>query len=439
MTTLGVQRAEARSQTVPARIRRAAATTGAHTIVDFFSFVLISLMPLLSVRLDLDKPEKAMVIGLGSVTSGLIQPIVAVLSDRHDSRLLGTLGMLVAVVAISSLGLVQNYWQLLAIQAIGAAGIGAFHPIAAATIGSLAGKKRTRFVSIFFLAGMVGGVLGNTMAPRYVAFMSRVNAGPDGPDTQAGLHGLLWLMVLGGAGVILLSWAIHGVSHRPHDARDVHARLSGEERTQRWGAVALLFVGNVIRFCTNMALVYITIEWTTQLAAQRHVGATVEQIGLFASEMNGQLQAAQQVGMGIGGLTLGLLLAPRFEKLVFCVFPFFGAAAIVLIPQAEARSEQWVMPMAFLATAVAGFGFGSVVPVSIALAQRLLPHRTSLASGLMMGGGWSIAVLGPHFAGFVQEHWSLRTAFYATAVLLATAGVLALALPNKLILQTGEE
>lgn len=439
MTTLGVQGAEARLQTVPARMRRATATIAVHTIVDFFSFVLISLMPLLSVRLDLDKPEKAMVIGLGSVTSGLIQPIVAVLSDRHDSRVLGTLGMLVAVVAISSVGLAENYWQLLAIQAIGAAGIGAFHPIAAAAIGSLAGKRRTRFVSFFYLAGMTGGVLGNMLAPRYVAFMSRLNAGPVGPDTEAGLHGLLWLTVLGGAGVVLLSWAIHGVSHRAHDASDAHRRLSGEERSRRWKAVALLFVGNVIRFCTNMALVYITIEWTTQLAEQRHVGATIEQIGLFASEMNGQLQAAQQVGMGIGGLALGLVLAPRFEKLVFCVFPFLGAAAIVLIPQAEAVSPQWVLAMAFIATAVAGFGCGSVVPVSIALAQRLLPHRTSLASGLMMGGGWSIAFLGPHFAGAVQTRWGLDTAFYATAVLLATAGVLALALPNGLIRQTGEE
>ncbi|GAB4385477.1 MAG: MFS transporter [Phycisphaerales bacterium] len=419
-----------------ARLRRAAATTCAHTIVDFFSFVLIALMPLLAARLDLDQPQKAMVIGLGSVASGLIQPIVAVLSDRHDSRVLGTIGMLVAVVAISSVGLVEHYWQLLAVQAIGAAGIGAFHPIAAATIGSLAGGRRTRFVAVFFLAGMIGGVLGNTLAPRYVLLMSRI--GNAEPDVEQGLHALLWLMVLGGAGVLMLSWAMHGVSHRAQDAEDHHARLSARERSARWAAVALLFVGNVIRFCTNMALVYLIVEWSTQLTAQRHVGAGVNAVGMLASQLNGPLQAAQQVGMGIGGITLGMVLTVRYEKAVFIVFPLVGALAIGLIPACSHLPTGLVVPIAFAAIFFAGLGFGSVVPVSIAMAQRLLPHRTSLASGLMMGGAWALAVLGPHFAGAVQHWWGLDVSFYATGLLLATAGVLAIALPGGLIRQTGE-
>lgn len=391
-------------------------------------------MPLLTVRLSLSAPQVAMVIGMGSVCSGLVQPLVAWLSDRHDSRVFGTLGMAVAVVSTSSLGLVENYWQLLALQAISATGVGAFHPIAAAAIGSLAGKRRTRYVAAFFVAGMVGGILGNMTTPQYVGLMSGLGSGE--PDMGRGLMSLLWLIIPGALGVALIGWSVRGLSHRGHDAMEHHARLTKEERSARWMAVALLFAGNVLRFCTNMALVYLMVQWATELAQRRHPGAGVEAVGMMASEINGPMQGAQQVGMGVGGLGLGLLLSARFEKTAFCVFPFVGAAAIACLPLADGLPERLVVPVAFAVTALAGLGFGSVVPVSVSLAQRLLPHRTSLASGLMMGGAWTLAFLGPHFAGAVQTKWGLETAFHATGALLACSGVLALVLPGKLIRAT---
>lgn len=405
-----------------------------HAIVDFFSFFTIALMPLLTVRLSLSAPQVAMVIGIGSVCSGLIQPLVAYLSDRHDSRVFGTLGMAVAVVGTSSLGLVENFWQLLALQAISATGVGAFHPIAAAAIGSLAGKRRTRYVAAFFVAGMVGGILGNMSTPQYVGLMGRLGAGE--PDVERGLHALLWLIPGGGLGVLLMAWSVRGTSHRAHGAMEHHARLTREERTARWMAVGVLFLGNVLRFCTNMALVYLMVQWATQLAQRRQPGAGIEAVGMLASKINGPMQGAQQVGMGIGGIGLGMLLSARFEKTAFCVFPFIGAVAIACLPWANGLPDRAVMPVAFAVTALAGLGFGSIVPVSVSLAQRLLPHRTSLASGLMMGGAWALAILGPHFAGAVQARFGLETAFHATSVLLACSGVLALALPGRLIRAT---
>ncbi len=421
-------------QDAPARRRRAAATIGVHSIVDFFSFVIIALMPLLAVRLDMTGPDKALLIGVGSITSGLIQPLVALLSDRHDTRVLGTIGMGVAVICVSSIGIVDSYWQLFVLQAVGAAGIGAFHPVSAAAVGQLAGRWRSRFVAAFFLAGMTGGFAGNVFAPELVERMSIVSGSVDTPDVGAGLQGLLWLLIPGMLGVLLLAWAIHGVSHRDAGAHAQHASLSPQERTLRWRAVWILYAGNVIRFTVNMALIYLIVEWTTQLTAERAVaGTSTEALGLIASQLNGPLQGAEQVGMGLGGLTLGMLLPVRHEKKAFCIIPWLGAVAIALIPLTARLPIAWVVPAAFFVTALAGIGFGSLVPVSISLAQRLLPHRTSLASGLMMGGAWMLAFVGPMFAGAIQTWFGLETAFLATGGLLCVAGVLTLFLPGSLL------
>ena len=79
-------------------ISRLVAVLGNHSIVDFFSFVGISLLPLLVAEIGLTRQQKALLLGVGSVTSGLIQPAVAWLSDRWDTRALSTAGFVLAVV-----------------------------------------------------------------------------------------------------------------------------------------------------------------------------------------------------------------------------------------------------------------------------------------------------------------------------------------------------
>ena len=52
----------------------------------------------------------------------------------------------------------------------------------------------------------------------------------------------------------------------------------------------------------------------------------------------------------------------------------------------------------------------------------MLPHRTSLASGLMMGGAWTVATLGPRLAELGTSRIGLEATFAVTAVLLVLSG-----------------
>ncbi|MEZ6241414.1 MAG: MFS transporter [Phycisphaerales bacterium] len=381
MSTLPAEQFEA-APAIPAlggARARAGVTVGAHSVTDFFSAVTISLIPLLTARLDLTTSQVALLLGVGSVTSGLIQPLTAWASDKLDTRALGTIGLAVAVVCVSLIGRARSFEVLLLLHGTGAAGIGAFHPPAAAAVGHLSGAKRSLGVAVFFLAGMVGGVSGNVFVPRIVNAMAG-EGGPRGIDH--GLASLTWLMIPGLVAVVVLAMAIHPVPHRHHDAHETHGRLTARERRERWWAVGLLYAGNVMRFSVNMALVYLFAQWAQAHTLDvRDLDELTRTAGLRASELNGPLQGMMPVGMGIGGITLGFLLAPRFEKLVFVVAPLVGAGAIALIPLAGGLPTGAVVPVVLTLAVLTGVGFGGVVPVSVSLAQRLLPHRTSLASG----------------------------------------------------------
>lgn len=475
MTIADTTTPSARGDTTPAGhahgavsrpVTRASVTIITHFMVDVFSFVGVSLLPLLAVTLHLRTEQKALLLGMGSLCSGSVQPLVAWASDRFDTRAIGTAGMVVAVLCIPSLGLARDFPTLALLYCLGAAGVGAFHPPAAATVGRLGAHKRSRYIAFFFLAGMIGGMVGNLTIPRYVALMTPMTE--HGPAPEVGLRALLWFIPIGLLGAFFLARSIHPVGHRAHAGPGHAVEWDKAERRRRWGAVGVLYVANTMRFSVNMALVYLLVEWTGKVVlASNDATIMTDALGLKASQLNGILQASMQVGMGGMGIVLGMLLAARFEKLVFVALPMLGSVALFMIPRTGLISQSLMVPFAIAATILTGVGFGAVIPVSISLAQRLLPHRTSLASGLMLGGAWTLAFSGPllaelihkglahkpHTPAFVMdllhalpepigqpliEGMGLTAAFTATAGVLFFAGCVAMLLPHDLVVRVAK-
>lgn len=439
-------------QTPPADRQRARLwiPIAAHSVTDFLSFVPIALMPLLAFHLGMDNNQRALLLSTGAFVSGGIQPLVAWINDRFDTRATGTAGLVMAALAIGGLGFTDTFLQLFILFTIGVAGVGAFHPAAASTVGQLAGKHRSTMLSVFFLFGMIGGISGNVLSPYYVDFMGSIPAGELAVDaaatpgqsahaTDAGLRALAWFIPPALLTAAVLGWAINKAPHRHTGAQELHDSLTDEERRLRMRAFWILYAGNAIRFITNQMLFYLVIEWSIRLV-KRHADAEAltEALGQQASEINGPLLGAMQVGMGFGALALGVFLPAKLEKTAFIIIPLIGAAAIAATPFADSFMQHGLWTVAAIAgvlTIVAGFGFGSLVPVALSLGQRLLPHRTAFASGMLLGGAWCTAIIGPFIVKEIHKgiDANLEAGFYVTAATLLIASLLAIALPGRLI------
>lgn len=390
-----------------------------HAVVDFFSFLVVPLLSVLEGHVGLHPAQGALLLAIGQVSSGVIQPVVAIASDRFDTRWLGTLGFFAAVVAIGLVGRVRTFEELLALQIIGTAGIGAFHPVAAAAVGHLAGPRRSMGIAWFYLAGMLGGILGNISAGHYVERFARA-----GGSTAAGLAAMVYLIPVGLVFVGALAVATHGVAHRTMDAHALHRGLPARERSRRWAGVWALYAGNVLRFAADVCLIQLIVRWSEVIAVGRApVDELTEAVRIQASQINGPLQAAKQVGMGLGGVALGWLFHVRHERALLVVTPLLGAAMIAALPS----THGWAT---LVVCAAAGVGYGAVVPLTISMAQRLIPHRTSLASGLMMGGAWAVASVGSPIAQRLADAYGLERAFLVVAVVLCLASVLGLLVPR---------
>ncbi len=378
-----------------------------HFMVDVCAVIVPSSLTVIEQRWFLGDLQSAWLLGVGSLASGLAQPIFAWISDRTNNRLYGGLGLLVAGVVIGSIGWAPNAMWLFVLYMIGMMGSGMFHPIAASTIGALNPLRRGHAVTLFFIAGMIGGVTGATFAPRLLV-----------------LENGFWLLALLIPPVIVVACILHalirGIPHRTVSnvaAMDDHGFAIPVR--EDWRTVALLYAAAATRFTVNLALLFLYARWMERWVALHHTGMASADVARLAAPGVGNLIAFTMAGMAAGGLTAGTLISAGREKWPLVLSPILFAPAIACFPYADAAV---VNVLAFFA----GAGFAAMVPVTLVVAQRLLPSRTSLASGLMLGGAWSVAMLGPVLAERLIRVASLEFAFLVTAALLALSGVILL-------------
>jgi len=403
---------------------------GAHLVVDLYPMFIVSLVAALQYRLTLTETQAAALISLNGVLSGLSQPLFAWIGDRFNTRMFGALGLAVGAIALSSIGFAHSFTQLVALQTIGMAGIGVFHPISSALAGRLGhdafhsdGSKRSARsvgLAIFFAAGVAGGgFLGPLLA-------TRVNA-----QTLFSVDGmrLLSIMAIPGVVMALVLWrATASVSHRTDGA----AREGGSalddvaSPAARWFTVALLFCSNTLRFTVNMGLYYLYKRW-----AEGQVSVSTDDAANAVSKLHANALSASSLGMGVSALIVSRLISHGGERRAMILTALLTAPIIMVMPRLGPTGM-------ILAAGLVAFGFFSVIPTSLSLAQRLLPHATGTTGSILMGCGWAISGAGPLLAAWVVNRFDLSTAFVVFGVILALAGVVSAMLSKKIIRAVAE-
>jgi FSR family fosmidomycin resistance protein-like MFS transporter len=376
-----------------------------HLMVDALASLMPSSLGLVEARLGLTAEQSAWLLGLGALMSGIAQPLCALLSDRLATRSLGALGVAVGAIGISGIGLANGFWSLAAIYALGMIGIGMFHPVGASAMGQLRVDHRNRFISLFFVAGMTGGMLGAMSWPRLLSL-----------DNGFGM--LPWVAVSAVAAAFWLQRTF--ATMEPLRSRQDWRREQRVLRTD-WATLGVLYVAAALRFCVNQALVYLFVRWVQRGFAQEHSQWSEVQIADASAPFVGNLNASMLAGMAVGGLCAGMIIKTGKERVPMIVAPILFAPFIATFPYAPLAAGYG---LAFLS----GAGFAALIPINIAVAQQVLPHRPNLASSLMMGGAWAVSMVGPRCAEWGVTRVGMAHTFLLTAAVLAASGLVCLRL-----------
>ena len=379
-----------------------------HYIVDTYSSLVPPLLGVIESRFQLTPKWTAAFLGIGAIFSGLAQPSYAWLSDRLNTRVFGGLGVVLGGLGITLIGYATTPRLLFGLYAMGMMGVGMFHPIAASTIGRLAGDKRNLAISWFFVFGMGGFFTGSLIGPRLVS----------GSGSLQNLSYLLTPGIVMGCVLIVL------IRNLPHKGLAVQSD-SRSITDYDWRSITFLYISSVFRFTVNMGLVYLLVRWMEQAVSIQHPDWTQVRIAAASAPMAGRANATMIVGQAIGGLSAGALLIAGKEKWAMIIVPIIFAPAIALLGLMEPGFEGSLLCF------FAGVGFAAMTPVTISLGQRMMPSHTSLASGLMLGGAWAIASIGPRIAELTVQSYGLSVAFLVIAAMLVASGLSAVGIKRS--------
>ncbi|MFN8482149.1 MAG: MFS transporter [Anaerolineae bacterium] len=377
------------------RNRALATVTLGHFSVDMFSGMLPLILLGLTDPLNMSYVQVGIVASTFTFTSSLTQPFFGWLADRLGGRWLAAGGILLIAVMTGLMRSAPSYWALLLLAPLAGIGSAAFHPQGAANASIASGKQRATGMSIFMLGGNIGYAIGPVVARVLFAAIGGVTT--------------LALVVLGA----LLSAA--QLVFGPHVRR-----LAGNKGPATAGlndyrpmaplAVAALIWVIFLRMWVNSAI-------TTYLPQLTKASG-------FDIDYSSNLQFSILFPLAFGGL-IGGSMSDRIGRRPIIVGSLLLAAPLLILVLLN------LGPRAYIFAPFLGVMIGASFPITLVMAQELLPKGIGLMSGLALGFTFIAGAIGVAISGWMADHIGLMPMLFVMAVLLLIASAIALLLPGK--------
>jgi len=362
-----------------------------HGTADFYPGFLASILPYLMTKLGFSLTVAGGLATMETFATSLIQPALGYVSDMRRPRPWAALGIAMAAVLYSLLGLASSTLAVALLIFVGGIGVALYHPQGAALASRVSRGKAGLAMSIFSTGGSIGYALSPLLA---VAIVER--------------WGLPYLLGLGVPGLIV-ALVIYRVMRRPlaeqarrADTTSLREALGGAGGRLLWLLGTMSLRSAVLSGVSTMLPMYLIAKGMPEAA-----GGTA----LFIFRLAGG------VGVFFGGP-----ISDRIGRKAFMIASFALALPFMyLFFQAEGALRWWLL-------AVASAIVSSSTPVNTVMAQEAAPKTAGIASGLMMGAGWALGSLAVSVIGYLADRSSIEAVLPTAAVVLILAGLLLCAL-----------
>lgn len=356
-----------------------------HLVTDIYQGALPATLPFLKEKLDLTYAMTGSILMISNFTSSILQPLFGFYSDRKEKAILLPLGLLAAGIGFALLALPSSFGAIIVLVVISGLGIAAYHPEGYKTAYFFTGERSVTGMSIFSVGGNAGLALGPVMAIYLIRYL--------------GISSLPVIAIP----ALLLTLVIIGYRKSIAVPRKEYAHQQTQVGKPAIGAYLSLFTiitVVVMRSWTQMGLLsYIPFYYINHLKGDP----------LFAGNLVFTFLAG-----GVVGTLVGAPFADRWGHRFFLrLAMFLSAITLPLIFMPFVRTGY----LLFVVLGIEGFLLVSTFSVTIVMAQKLLPGKLGIASGLMTGFAIGTGGIGVTLLGVVADTFGVPVALESIVLL----------------------
>jgi MFS transporter, FSR family, fosmidomycin resistance protein len=365
-----------------------------HFTVDMFGGLMPMLYPLMATQFELDNKSVGLIALAYTGSSSLSQPLFGYLSDRFGSRYFAVMSMVWSAGMVGLAGLSPSYGFLIFAATMAGLGSGAYHPQGASNAAAVSGDmQRNTAMSVYTVGGTSGYALGPLLGALVFA-----GFGPAGTLAIAPVGFII-------AVLMLREFRARGLGLVQHEAqqRSVQVRID-------WRPLMPVMAIVMIRSWVFLSVVSFIPLWF------RDQG--------YGSPFYSTLTTMVIAGGALGTVAGGVLADRIGERVVI------GLSLIVSWPFL-ALFALFPGPLSLAFGPLFGFFADMSISVTLVIAQRLLPGRVGVASGVILGMGFVTGGIGVPVTGAIADSIGTGPAILVTSVLLAIAAAMATIVPQR--------
>ena len=338
--------------------------------------------PMFKKLAEIDLRAAGVIATVGTIIGCTLQPFFGHWADRGRARTCVLLGAWLAMASLL-FGPIARYldvnslpvWGLLLVIMVTIrTGQAMYHPAGASLAGSTATKRRSTFVSLYIMCGMIGFSLSHLSFSVVYDWLDQ--------RTE-------WLFVPLGLVMLGVGWWC-----RPRESKHEEPPSLGAMLRPLWNLRRKLFALYImLSLVSGVGFGWIFIM--PEFAEGKEYATWI---------VNGGGMLAMVFGSAVVIIPVAML-ADRFgRKRVIIVTLTIGIALFYLVV-AGPRLPEW----AFLALLFLAGGFtGCPNPLGVAHGQALDVKHSSMITGVLMGLAWALGAIGPTIVGFLAKQPTLR-------------------------------
>ncbi len=356
-----------------------------HMVTDIYQGALPATLPFLKDKLGLTYTMTGVILMVANFTSSILQPLFGFYSDKKEKAALLPIGLLAAGIGYALLALPNDYYIILFLVVISGLGVAAYHPEGYKTAHFFTGERSVTGMSVFSVGGNLGLAIGPPMAiyvTRYLGF--------DALPVVIAPSLLCTALILTQRKTIAIPKLEHIAQNKDSTKTTVGSYIS----------LFLVVAFVIMRSWTQMGLLsYIPFYYINHLKGDP----------LFAGNLIFVFLAC-----GAAGTLIGAPFADRWGHRFFLRLTMFLATVILPLMFVPYIANSHLL---FVVLGLEGMILVSTFSVTIVMAQRLLPHRLGVASGLMVGFAIGTGGIGVTLLGIVADNFGVPVALESIMVL----------------------